>query len=228
MNKNPITRYGRAALKSICAVAVLSIFSNTVGAEARGDGRLGPLVFHDDVLNQSLAALNHLIQDKYSQEELLAGLSEPQAPDFATAALASGAVPDIEETPEVGAFGYLVSDGNSLDNGLSLFNTEVALRGTNLFIRIAQEATSKGEAFSMAAAGAIVDGQLAQYRQEMADAGEGFGDPVNNGRSLEMSVAAINQRIFDLELRENRLAAAVPAVDGSQFDRVMISMAISF
>jgi hypothetical protein len=207
---------------------ITTVSSSALLAEASGDGRLGPEVFSGEVLNQSLHALNHQIQDKYNQEALLAGLTEPHAPDFAEAAVASAAVPVIEETPGVGAFGYLVFDDNSLNNGLELFNTEIALRGTDLFIRVALEATSKGEAFSMAAVGAVVDEQMMQYRQDLTAISEGFGDPVDNGSSLEASVVALNQRLFDLEQRENRLAAAVPPVDGSSFDNVMVAIAISY
>jgi hypothetical protein len=207
---------------------LITVSSSALLAEASGDGRVGPEVFSDEALNQSLHALNHQIQDKYSQETLLAGLAEPRTPDFAQAAVASAAVPVIEETREIGAFGYLVHDGSSLDNGLTFFNTEVALRGSDLFIRVALEATSKGEAFSMAAAGAVVDEQLMKVRQEMITLSEGFGDPVDNGSSLEASVVALNQRLFDLEQRENRLAAAVPPVDGSSFDDVMVAIAISY
>lgn len=228
MNRQPITKPWKAALGAVC-VAVLSTQSGgTPWAEASGDGWRGPETFSGEALNQSLHALNRHIQDKYSQETLLAGLAEPQPPNFAEAALASAAVPVIEESQEVGAFGYQVYDDSSLDNGLALFNTEVALRGTDLFIQVALEATSKGEAFSMAAAGAVVDEQLMEARQELIAAGEGFGDPVNNGSSLEASVTALNQRIFDLEQRENKLAAAVPPVDGTSFDDVMVAIAISY
>jgi hypothetical protein len=207
---------------------LITVSSSALLAEASGDGRVGPEVFSDEALNQSLHALNHQIQDKYSQETLLAGLAEPRTPDFAQAAVASAAVPVIEETREIGAFGYLVHDGSSLDNGLTFFNTEVALRGSDLFIQVALEATSKGEAFSMAGAGAVVDEQMMEIRLELFATSQGFGDPVSNGRSLEASVTTLNQRIFDLEQRENRLAEAVPPVDGSSFDDVMMAIAISY
>ncbi|WP_428607543.1 hypothetical protein [Sedimenticola sp.] len=229
MNKQPHIKSYRAVLGTICTTALLmGVSGSSVLAEVPGDGWLGPQVFTGAVLDRSLHILNHQIQDKYDQETLLAGLSQPRTPDFAEAALASAAIPVIEETQETGAFGYLVSDDSSLNNGLDLFNTEVALRGNDLFIRVALEATSKGEAFSMAAAGAVVDEQIQEYRLELAGVREGFGDQVRNGPSLQASVVALNQRIFDLEQREDRLAAAVPAVDGASFDNVMVAMAISF
>ncbi|WP_260294735.1 hypothetical protein [Sedimenticola hydrogenitrophicus] len=228
MNIQPTSSAYRVLFGVVFTAAALSTPNSPVLAEATGDGWLGPQVFNGEVLEQSLHALNRHIQDKYSQERQLDDLTEPRTPDFAEAAIASAAVPVIEETLEAGAFGYLVFDDRSLDNGLVLFNTEVALRGTDLFIRMAQEATSKGEDFSMAAAGAVVDEQLARYRRENAGSVGGFGDPVNDGNSLEVSVAALNQRIFDLEQRESQLAYAVPAVGGSSFDDVMLAIAISF
>lgn len=228
MKKQLNVRTYRAVLGAIFATTLSTVPGGAVLGEVAGEGRLGPRVFTDNVLDQSLHVLNHRIQDKYDQETLLAELTESHAPDFAEAAVASASVPVLEESPETGAFGYLVSDDSTLTHGLVFFNAEVALRGNDLFIRVAAEATSKGEAFSMAAAGAVVDEQLQQYRQEMAGPSEGFGDQVRNGTSLEASVAALNQRLFDLEQRENRLAAAVPPVDGVSFDNVMVAIAISY
>jgi hypothetical protein len=209
-------------------VAAIGFSSSSVFAEASGDGRTGPSLFTGNALDASLHALNHHIQDKYAQEDMLAALVEPRAPDFAVAAVASAAVPTFIETSEPGAFGYAIVNDKSLNRALELFNTEVAMRGSDVFIRVATEATSKGEAFAIAAVSAGVEEKMARYRDESAAVTEGFGSTIRDGASLEYSVAALNQRMQDQVDREIRLASAVPPIDGTSFMTYLMAMAISY
>jgi hypothetical protein len=228
MRRQDLETHRRIALGAVGMLAMLCSSSEVVLAAATGDGRMGPKVVSGEVVDQSLYALNRHIQDKYALDDMLAALTAPRAPDFAVAATASAAAPTIEETPEVGAFGYRIFDDSSLNNGLELFNTEVALRGTDLFIQVAMEATSKGEAFALAVRGAGLDEKMARYRQEMAEVTEGFGNPVRDSSTLETSIVALNERIGDQVVREIRLAAAVPPTDGTSFLNYAVAMAYSY
>lgn len=212
----------------LISAAITTTSSDRVSAAASGDGWMGPKVFSGQALDQSLHALNHHIQDKYAQDDMLAALIEPRAPEFAVASAASAAAPTIEQAQEVGAFGYLVFDSRSLDAGLELFNIEFALRDEDLFNQVALEATSKGDAFALAASSAGLDEKMAEYRSELADAASGYGHTVHNDASLEASVAALNQRMHEQIEREIMLASAVPPVDDSSFASVMIALAYSY
>lgn len=220
--------YWRTTIGALSAAAFVCAASTAALAQASGDGRIGPLVFDGEALDQSLHALNHHIQDKYVQEDMLAALTEDRAPEFATAAAASAAAPTLEETALEGAFGYVVSDDRSLSDGLALFNAELALRGEDLFIQVAREATVKGDAFALAAAGAGLDAKMAARRQEAAGPGDGFGDQVAGDASLDASMAALNKWMRAHEAREVMLAAAVPPVEADSFARVMVAMAFSY
>jgi len=189
---------------------------------------MGPATFNDEALNLSLHALNHHIQDKYTQEDMLASLIEPRNPDFAVAAAASATAPTLVATQDVTEFGAPVSGDASLNRSLELFNAEIAMRGTDVFIQVALDATSKGEAFAVAAASAGVDARMARYRDESAEVTEGFGDPVNDGGSLETSIAWLNERMRGQEGRETMLASAVPPVDGRSFMTFMVAIAFSY
>lgn len=228
MDTRNFVRRKRMALSAIGATTLLGLTSGTVFAEASGDGRTGPAVFHGVTLDQSLHALNHHIQDKYAQDDMLAALIEPRAPDFAIAASASAAAPTVVANQEPNEFGHAVGDDASLDRSLELFNTEVAMRGTDVFIQVALEATSKGDAFAIAAASAGVDERMARYREASAEATEGFGATISDGPSMESSIAALNQRMHAQVEREIMLAAAVPPIDGSSFRTYLVAMAISY
>ena len=211
----------------IIAAIAITPFERAFAA-ASGDGWMGPKVFDGEALNQSLHALNHHIQDKYAQDDMLAALIEPRAPEFAVASAASATAPSIEQAQDVGAFGYVVYDSRSLDVGLELFNMEVALRGADLFIQVALEATAKDDAFALAASSAGIDEKMAKHRLDLAGPGSGFGDTVRDDASLEASVEALNRRMYAQVEREIRLAVAVPPVDDSSFASVMIAMAYSY
>ncbi len=220
--------YWRTTIGALYAGVLVCAASGAALAQASGDGRIGPLVFTGESLDQSLHALNRHIQDKYVQEDMLAAVIEDRAPEFATAAAASAAAPAHEEMAEQGAFGYVVADDRSLSEGLSLFNTELALRGEDLFIQVAREATIKGDAFAVAAARAGVDAKMAARRQEAAGPGDGFGDRVAGDASLDASMVALNRWMRDHEAREVMLAAAVPPVEADSFAVVMVAMAFSY
>ena len=228
MNTSGLNNLRWITFVSFAAATLIFGPSDQALAAATGDGWMGPKAFNGQALDESLHALNHHIQDKYSQDDMLAALTETRAPEFAVASAASAAVPTIEQAEEVGAFGYLVFDSRSLDAALDLFNTEVKLRGEDLFIQVAQEATSKGDAFALAAASAGVEEKMAQYRSEVTEAATGFGDTVHDDASLESSVAALNKRMHEQIEREVKLAATVPPVDDSSFASVMIAMAYSY
>ena len=78
--------YWRTAIVALYAGVLVFAAAGDARAQASGDGRVGPLVFDGGALDQSLHALNHHIQDKYAQEDMLAALTEDRAPEFATAA----------------------------------------------------------------------------------------------------------------------------------------------
>ncbi len=228
METRRFTKHRRIALGMFGAAAMVSMSSGMALAEATGDGWMGPKVVTSAVLNESLHALNHHIQDKYAQDDIIAALTQPREPDFAVAAAASAAAPTIEQTQEAGAFGYTIFNSQSLDTGLELFNTELTLRGDDPFIQVAPEANSKGDAFALAASSAGLDEKMVQRRLALAEAAEGVGDAVRDGASLEASVVALNRRMNEQVEREIMLAAAVPPVNGLSFTSVMVAMAISY
>lgn len=197
-------------------------------AEATGDGWMGPTVVDGSAIDHTLIALNVHIQDKYRQDDMLAALTEPLHSDFANTAVATAHGPRVDYLPSRPPFGYEVSDGRSLDDGLQLFHREIALRGNDLFIQVAQDVQVRGDAFALAARGAGLDEQMARYQMEMIEIDNGFGNAIFDGLSLQASVAAINQRIKDQVVRETQIAAAVPPVDDSTFLRVMVALAYSY
>ncbi|MDJ0609741.1 MAG: hypothetical protein QNJ67_12260 [Kiloniellales bacterium] len=186
------------------------------------------MVFTGEALDRYLEALNQHIQDKYLQEDLLAGLIEERAPEFATAAAASAAVPTPEEAPSGGAFGYVVFDGRSLSSGLELFNAELALRGEDAFALAGRETAVKGAAFAAAASSAGLDAKMAARRRQATGLAEGFGDAVSNDASLDASMVALKLRLRDRAAREAMLTAAVRPVDSDSFDAAPAALALSF
>jgi len=217
----------RLPVVALAAGMMVCLSVGATRAEATGDGWQGPYAFGDKQLDQSLQALNSVIQDKYAQEDQLAELTRVRAPAFDVAAAASASPPVFASEPEAGAFGLLVSGDRSLDYGLSLFNTELALRGTELFLQVARAETAKGDAFALAAASAGLDAKMERERADLA-AVRDFGDLIIGDGSLESSMAALNRWLREHEEREVRLAAAVPPVDADSFDNVMIALAISY
>ena len=66
------------ALGVFGVAAMVSMSSGQALAEATGDGWMGPKVVTGQVLDESLHALNHHIQYKYTQDDILAALTEPR------------------------------------------------------------------------------------------------------------------------------------------------------
>lgn len=208
--------------------AAMCLSSGTALAQASGDGRVGPLIVDDLALNDTLQALNDHIQDKQIQDQMFAALTEERTLDFATVAVATAAAPRIEETLDVAAFGYSVDGDHALNEGLDLFNTELSLRGDDLFIQVARAETSKNDAFQVAAASAGIDAKMRRRRLELADANDGFGDPVSSDASLVRSIIALNDMMDHRDAREIMLAAALPPVKSGSFDTIMVAMAYSY
>ena len=220
--------YGRTTLRTLCVGMALCGTYQLALAESHDGGRTGPLVFTGETLDRSLQALNQHIQEKYLQEDLLAGLIEERAPEFATAAAASAAVPTPEEAPSEGAFGYIVFDGRSLSSGLELFNAELALRGEDAFVRAGRGTAVEGEAFAAAASSAGLDAKMAARRRQAAGTPDGFGDAIGDDASLDASIVALNERLREQGARDAMLTAAVRPVDGDSFDAAPAALALSF
>ncbi len=220
--------YWRTTLRTLCVGLLLSAAGGSAVADAPGDARHGPLVFTGEALDRYLQALNQHIQDKYLQEDLLAGLIEEQAPEFATAAAASAAFPTSEAAPAEGAFGYIVFDDRSLSGGLALFNTELALRGEDAFALAGRGTVVEGKAFADAASSAGLDAKMAARRRQAAGPAEDFGDAVGDDASLDASIVALNRRLREHAVREAMLTAAVRPVEAESFTIATAAMALSF
>jgi len=177
-----------------------------------------------DSLEYSLMALNEELQLQYGEDDRLAALADPQPRDFATTAVASSDVPEIEVmafADDDSGFGMPIADSESLNASLDLLNYTLATVGDDLFLQIVAEATSRPYTFDKVAE--TIDGYNAvdQYQYALLGGDSGFGQPIQDGTSLDYNVAGLNQFLADSELREQLLAGAVPAVTGDSMDRYL-------
>jgi hypothetical protein len=215
------------AASSFGAAALTLTLATTAFSEASGDGRMGPKIVSGQAFDETIHALNDFIQERYVQDDMLAALTAPKSQDFATTAVATASVPEMPREAE-NAFGVAVIDDSSLNDSVDFLNKQMASRGHDLFIQVAEEATRKGLDFADVAKAVDTNNALDRYLEQLAGAELEFGERVWNDRSLDGQVAGVNSHIQDFAEREIMLAQAVPDVTGSSFERFAIAMLISY
>jgi hypothetical protein len=218
-----------SGIASLIGLAALSFTLSTPAyAEASGDGRMGPRIVTGDAFDQTLFALNDFIQSRYVQDDMLAALASPPSPDFVSTAVATASAPEMPYTIEPSAFGPSVNDDPSLNNSMDLLNTAMLERGTDLFLKVAEEASHRNLDFAEIAQSVDVDNALDRAEARLAADPSGFGDRVSDGRTLNDQVAAVNRHIQEFAERETLLGLAVPGVTGKSFDSFALAMLISY
>ncbi len=194
------------------SAALIALLPASLQAGGVTDGRAGPVVMTDDMLNHAMTSLNDFLQAKYAQDDALAALDETPANDFAVIASATGETPLDRELEELGSFGWTVSGGRSLDLHLASFNDEVLGREDSLFIRIARSETGKAMTFDQAAA---------DYKSDYLERGRIFDDP-----SLNAELLALSDSMREFDNRLAKIARAVPEVTGTSFERYTDALAL--
>ncbi|MCA8881979.1 MAG: hypothetical protein KDA73_18950 [Rhodobacteraceae bacterium] len=187
------------------AIAILS-FSGTAIAQANGDGRQGPSVFSDAVLDQSLSAMNDFLQARYRNDDMMADLHGGRpAADFEGIARAVAEAPDSGTFGTETAFGPQISGDRSLDVHLAAFHEEQR-RPQPLFMRIAAAAGTMDLDF--AEAGAVPP----------SGPGSAFGPAIRNDPTLNASLVALADQMIEQSVREATLFPDNAAISGTSFD----------
>ncbi|MBV1789437.1 hypothetical protein KQ940_15385 [Marinobacterium sp. D7] len=170
-------------------------------------------------LEYSLIALNEELQLQYDEDDRLAALADPRPTDFATTAIVSSDVPQIETLANIDdEFGTPISDGTSLNANVDLLNYTLATLGDDLFLQVVAEATRERYTFDQVTETMVSYNAVDQYQYALFGADTGFGQPVGDDASLNSNVAGLNLYLAESELREQLLAGAVPAVTGASMD----------
>lgn len=175
-------------------------------AQASGDGRVGPRVFTDAVLNESLAALNGFLSDRYAHDDMMAALSAPPAKDFEATAIAVADVPYYRDDSGVSGFTGSINSGSALDLHLAAFNDERQGKGDSLFVQVAR-----------AAGGTSLDMREAGGLPPVAGDVLSFGPSVDGDRALEVNLDVLSEQMVDRAVRDNQLSGD-GAVTGHSFD----------
>jgi hypothetical protein len=193
----------------------------------------GPLVQDDPYLDLAMHFLNARIVEQHEQEALIAQLDTPVVDQQRMTEVAnvmllpSSARPELRDTD----FGLAVADDRSLEQSLIAFNLERATTSGDLFLQIAEAASAPGrevdtDSFSLVAAMLHDRWSVEELRQEVERATTGFGVPVTDGPTLQGSLAALNDRIQELEAQALVLTAqGAPPVTGTSF--VTFALAVS-
>lgn len=210
------------------AIAALAIGHNGA-AHARmfEDGRIGPLVVNDEVLNGALKAMNGFLQARYQQDDMMAALHEPAQGDFAEIAAMIADAPAHQLEAVAQAFGLPIAGGRDLDRHLAAFNTDVLMRGEDLFTRLARAESAKASEFNQVAAsleGFNVLQDAVSSEQQLSD----FGPRVNNDATLNAQMRDLAVILNEFDSRDQIIAHAVPAITGETFDRYMMALAITY
>ncbi|MDJ0992726.1 MAG: hypothetical protein QNI90_04075 [Dinoroseobacter sp.] len=188
------------------AFALTIVMPTGVTAQASGDGRIGPRVFSDDALNQSLEALNVFLSARYAHDDIMAALAERPEKDFRTTAVTTASAPEYFNGDSLGGFTGDVNSGSALDVHLAAFNEERMNRGNSLFIKIAL--ASGGYDLDMREAGGMppVPGDLLA-----------FGPSVQSDHTLEYNLEVLAVHMVEQDLRNDQLSGD-GAVTGHSFD----------
>jgi hypothetical protein len=204
----------RMAAAASVAVACSFATHTPVLAQASGDGWLGPRVFDDTALDQSLQAMNGFLQARYASDDLMASLNgEPEQADFVTVARTVSDVPELTGIRVESGFGPAVVDGRSLDLQLAAFSEDQLGRGEPLFVRIAL--TAGGLDFADVA-------DVPPVRAEAA-----FGPEIWDDRTLDEHMLALFDQMLEHAERNAALSVASPdASTGSSFDRYATSLTL--
>ncbi len=205
----------KSIVNTICIIgtaAAMALFPTTLVAGGVTDGRTGPAVMNDHLLDHALVSLNDFLQVKYAQDDLLGSLDTVPNRDFRTVAIASAETPFDSQEAELGPFGWTVTGGTTLDFHLASFNEEVLGRRDSLFVRIARAETGKAMTFDQAAA---------DYKSDTRDGGRIHDDP-----SLNAEVLALSNSLREFDNRFARISQTVPEVTGTSFERYMDALAL--
>ncbi|MEP2532046.1 hypothetical protein [Shimia sp.] len=203
-------------LSSFTAVSVIvatSVLATGVHAQATADGRTGPLVFNDEVLNQSLTAMNDFLQARYVSEDMIASLSAPAEPNFNRTVATVVSVPEYRSGVSLGEFLGQINGGEALDMHLAAFNDDIVQREIPLFERIAF--TSGGTNFDMREAGGlpmVAGDQLA------------FGPKVSDGVTLQNNLDILSDNMRQHAARVDELSGNGNVITGSDFNLYTASL----
>lgn len=207
-----------------------------VSANSRGENAFEPLVHNGSSLDHSMTALNEAIEDQYAKEQMLASLVEPVSDQdrFETVAAAGNISTAVDGALDTSEFGPIISDDPSLETNLMVLNENLLLRGDDLFVTIAENASNSGASVSGAEfdyVAAILDGVLeAEGRRKAArNSHTAFGTLVRNDATLDNNIAFLNDEIQKRENREIMLAGDhSPPVTGTSFGVAAYAMAVGF
>lgn len=187
----------------------LALAAQGLSAQAMGDGRTGPMVFHDTVLDQSLHAMNDFLQARYAYDAMMASLHTPApAKDFETVARIVADVPE-RAAPASGGFGTSIVGGQTLDLHLASFNDAREERGEPLFVRVARMA-----------AGTLPDFADVADIPPGVPTDHGFGEGrVHDDPTLNDSMADLFDHMQWQATRDEALRARGSAIRDGSFDR---------
>lgn len=186
----------------------------------------GPLVHDDAYLDLAVSYLSARLADQYEQDALIAQLSTPYVDDermrdVATATLLPSAAAAERTATD---FGFAVSGDRSLEDSLTAFNIELATRGDDLFVQVAEAASEHGhevtnDSFTVLAAILGERWTVEELQAELDRATTLLGASIGDDRSLDRNLVALNDRIRELAAQETMLAAEWPgAITGASFD----------
>lgn len=226
----------RYATPLLAAAPFLLAVSLQVSADSRGENGFEPLVHHGSSLDRSIRALNEAIQDQYAKEQMLASFVDPVADQdrFETVAAAGNTSSALNGSSDFSEFGPIISDDPSLESNLLVLNTNILLRGDDLFLAIAESASNSGASVSGAEfdyVAAILDGFLEAEARRETERGShtAFGTLVRNDNSLDNNLAFLNDEIQKRENSEAMLAGDLPPpVTGTSFTVAAYAMAVGF
>lgn len=130
-----------ASRTAVALLATSFVFSSgSADARASGDGFIGPVVFGDSALDQSIAATNRELQQRDYQNDLVAELTRPTFFDYAAVVVAlRDGLPEPDPAPlPATEFASAVAGDKSLEEKVAAIHADIRDDQFHVFLELAR------------------------------------------------------------------------------------------